>query len=211
MKKRVKVWDVPTRVFHWGLVVSVTGSIVTVKLGGDWLGVHALFGYVALGLLVFRVIWGVVGSTYSRFSNFLYPPKAVLRYMRGADKRQHLGHNPMGGLSVFAMLGVLGFQALSGLFTNDNIAFEGPLARFIRSDWSSTLTGLHQRNQWLIYGLIGLHIAAVLFYTLIKHKRLIPAMLHGQVSVLESLLTSRMTSRLDSRLSLRREYKPPRR
>lgn len=181
--KRVKVWDAPLRLFHWGLLVCVTGCIVTIHLGGDWMEWHARFGYGAAGLLAFRLLWGFIGSRHSRFVSFIFRPSETVRYVRGQSTRHHLGHNPLGALSVFAMLAVLGFQAFGGLFTSDDIFFEGPLAHLIASDWVSTLTGLHKSNQWLIYGLIGMHVGAVLFYTLVKREALITAMVHGRKSL----------------------------
>jgi cytochrome b len=183
-KKRVLVWDWPTRLFHWALVISVTASIVTIKLGGDWMDMHAYSGYTAVGLLVFRVIWGLVGSHHSRFKSFFPTPRAIWLYLRGRGPRYD-GHNPLGALSVFAMLASLIFQAVSGLFTNDDIFFEGPLAKYISSDLASTLTGLHRANEWVLYVLLGLHIAAILFYTVAKRQKLIPAMLHGHKTLNE--------------------------
>lgn len=175
-----KVWDWPLRLFHWGLLVCVAGCITTIKLGGDWMDWHVRFGYGAAGLLAFRLVWGFVGTRHSRFSNFAFTPRETLRYAQGRATTRYKGHNPLGALSVYAMLAALVFQASSGLFTNDDIAFEGPLAHWLPSAWVSTVTGLHKTNQWLIYGLIGLHIAAIAFYTVVKREKLIGAMVHGK-------------------------------
>ncbi len=176
----VKVWDWPLRLFHWGLLVCVLGCITTIKAGGDWMDWHVRFGYGAAGLIVFRLVWGVVGTRYSRFSSFSFTPRETWRYARGRSHTYYRGHNPLGALSVFAMLTVLGFQAFGGLFTSDDIAFEGPLAHLLPSAWVAGITGLHKANQWLIYGLIGLHVAAISFYTLVKREKLIAAMVHGK-------------------------------
>src|SRR5690606_12263006 len=120
-----------------------------------------------------------VGPRYARFSQFLRAPRAILRYLRGEP--QPPGHNPLGGWSVAAMLGVLGFQAGSGLFANDDILTEGPLARLVDESLSSTLTGLHQANAWLIYVLLGLHLAAVAWYVGWRRKRLIRPMVSGDM------------------------------
>lgn len=176
----VKVWDWPLRLFHWGLLVCIAGCITTIKLGGDWMDWHVRFGYGAAGLLAFRLVWGFVGTRHSRFSNFSFTPRETMRYAQGRSHTHYKGHNPLGALSVFAMLAVLGFQAFGGLFTSDDIAFEGPLAHWLPSAWVSSITGLHKANQWVIYGLICMHIAAITFYTVIKREKLIGAMLHGK-------------------------------
>ncbi|MEY4564797.1 MAG: hypothetical protein RLZZ618_4074 [Pseudomonadota bacterium] len=159
----VKVWDWPLRLFHWGLLICVAGCITTIKLGGDWMDWHVRFGYCAAGLLAFRLVWGFVGTRHSRFSSFSFTPRETVRYAQGRSKSHYEGHNPLGALSVFAMLAALLFQAFGGLFTSDDIAFEGPLAHWLPSAWVSTITGLHKANQWLLYGLIGTHLAAITF------------------------------------------------
>lgn len=175
----IKVWDWPLRLFHWGLLACVAGCVVTIKLGGDWMEWHVRFGYGAAGLLAFRLVWGFVGSRHSRFRNFMFSPRETLRYAGGRSTTRYHGHNPLGALSVFAMLAVLLFQAFGGLFTSDDIAFEGPLAHLLPGAWVSSITGLHKANQWVIFALIGLHVLAVLYHTLVKREKLVAAMLHG--------------------------------
>ncbi|MFN3579727.1 MAG: cytochrome b/b6 domain-containing protein [Pseudomonas sp.] len=177
---RVKVWDLPLRLFHWLLVLAVIGALVTVNLGGNWMIWHGRFGMAVFALLVFRLVWGVLGSTHSRFINFFPTPGRLLGYLRG--QWQGLGHNPLGALSVFALIGLFGFQAASGLVSSDDIAFSGPLSRAVSSDLSSLLSGWHRRTEELIYLLVGLHVLAIAVYRL-RGERLVGPMIHGRKEV----------------------------
>ncbi|MEH6560395.1 MAG: cytochrome b/b6 domain-containing protein [Marinobacter sp.] len=179
----ISLWDLPTRLFHWLLVLSVTGSLVSVNLGGTWMVWHERFGLTVIGLLSFRVVWGVVGSTHARFFEFVPAPASIAAYLKG--EWQGLGHNPLGALSVIAMLGLLGFQAVTGLFATDAIAFDGPLYRAVSSSWNDTITSWHKLTEWFIYGLIGLHTASVVFYTFVKKDNLIAPMITGRKAVSE--------------------------
>ncbi|MBU2875296.1 cytochrome b/b6 domain-containing protein [Marinobacter salexigens] len=179
--KSISLWDLPTRLFHWLLVLAVTGSLVTVSLGGTWMQWHERFGLTIVGLISFRLVWGIVGSTYARFLQFIPGPSAISAYLKGEWKG--LGHNPLGALSVLAMLGLLGFQAVTGLFATDAIAFNGPLYRAVSSGWNETITSWHKLTEWFIYGLIALHVASVLFYTLVKKDNLIAPMISGRKRV----------------------------
>ncbi len=177
-RKRILIWDWPTRLFHWLLVVCVVGAVVTVKLGGGWMTWHERFGLAILGLLAFRLIWGFVGSTHARFASFFPTPGRLLAWFRGRWDRA--GHTPLGALSVLTMLLAFAFQATTGLFADDDIAFSGPLRRAVDSAMASRLTGWHQQMEWVIYGLVSLHIAAVAFYSLILKKPLIRPMITGR-------------------------------
>ena len=174
-QRSIRVWDLPTRLFHWLLAAALVGSFVTIKTGELlW---HALFGQCVLTLLLFRLVWGFIGGRYARFSQFVRGPSAVLNYLRGGPVAP--GHNPLGALSVIALLGVLLFQAGSGLFANDDIAFEGPLARYVSNAVSSALTTWHRRNEVIILGLVALHVGAILYYRFIRGKNLIGPMIRG--------------------------------
>lgn len=174
-----RVWDLPLRLFHWSLAVLIVVSLVTQQIGGNAMEWHFLSGYAVLALLLFRLAWGLVGSRYARFSSFLYAPAEILAYLRGTARRYH-GHNPLGSLSVFALLGVVLAQAISGLFANDDIASEGPLVKFISKDWSDSFTWFHKAVSGnLIYALIGLHIAAIVYYYLRKKQNLVKPMITG--------------------------------
>lgn len=181
LKSTIRVWDLPTRIFHWSLVISVVAAFITVKLGGLWMDWHIRFGLATLVLIVFRFIWGLTGPRYARFGSFVRGPRAIADYVRGHTPHI-VGHNPLGSLSVVAILLVFGFQAFSGLFANDDIMVEGPLA-FLSSRWSGTLTGLHKLNEWIMIGLVCLHVGAVLWHRVIRREKLIEAMIHGNAQV----------------------------
>lgn len=179
----VRVWDLPTRSFHWLLAAAVTGSVVSAKIGGGAMVWHFRFGYVVLTLVCFRLLWGVLGGRWSRFASFTYAPATVLRYLRGrAAPAEHLdvGHSPIGAASVFALLGILAVQLGTGLVADDEIANQGPLYKFVSSETALTATSWHKSwGQWLLLGLVALHIAAIVFYLLKKHTDLITPMLRG--------------------------------
>ena len=158
-ERDVPVWDLGIRFFHWALVILVTTSVVTIKL--DALTYHTWSGYGVLTLLVFRLLWGIFGGTHARFASFVAGPGRVLAYLKDVFKRDRhvgwLGHNPLGALSVLAMLAALLFQAVSGLFTNDDdFAFEGPLYKWAGKEISDRLTHWHHFNETIIYVLVGL-------------------------------------------------------
>ncbi len=187
--KSIRLWDLPTRLCHWLLVVAVTGALVSIKLGGTWMIWHERFGLAIVALLSFRIAWGIIGSTYARFHHFVPGPRSVMTYMKG--QWQGVGHNPLGALSVLAMVGLLGFQAITGLFATDAIAFNGPLYQAVSSSWNDTITGWHKLTEWYIYGLIALHIVMVFFYTLIRKDNLITPMITGRKTVSNKTLVGR--------------------
>ncbi len=174
---RVRIWDLPTRLFHWLFAVAVIGAFVSVKVGGLWMDYHLLFGYAALGLLIFRVLWGFVGPRNVRFSQFVKGPTAILRYLR--DPRRMAGHNPLGGWSVLALLLAVGIQVTTGLFASDGIFTEGPLASRISGELSDQLTSIHHSNEIVIMILVGLHLLAIVFYGLFKRQNLTGPMITG--------------------------------
>lgn len=189
---KVRVWDLPTRLFHWALAVCVIGLVITGTLGGNAMVWHFRFGYSVLTLLLFRIIWGLVGGRWSRFNTFIYTPKSVLKYLKGQGKPEHgIGHSPIGAASVFAMLAVLLAQVGSGLLSDDEIAFAGPLARFVSNATVSLSTSYHKNiGKWVLLALVLLHIAAIIFYLRRKHN-LVGAMLHGDKSLLLAAPPSR--------------------
>jgi cytochrome b len=176
---RVRVWDLPTRLFHWLLAALVTCSVVTAKLGGLWLDWHMRSGYAILALLVFRLLWGVAGSRHARLVHFVRGPRIVLAYLRGRHLHDGAGHNPLGALSVVAMIAVLLLQASTGLFTNDGSFTEGPLAKLVSSATGERLSTIHRWGELAIYALVGLHLAAVFFYLAVKRDNLIGPMITG--------------------------------
>lgn len=188
---KVRVWDLPVRLFHWLLAILVTAAIVTVKIGGNALQWHFYCGYAILSLLAFRVLWGVLGTRFARFSSFGASPSAVVNYLgelKSGRNRRYLGHTPIGSLSVIAILIVVLLQVSSGLFSNDDIASEGPLVKFISKELSDRISWFHTDvNAWLIYGLIGIHIAAVAFYFFRKKENLVTPMVTGDKEWGESI------------------------
>jgi cytochrome b len=176
--KATRVWDLPLRAFHWSLLITVVGLFVTAKIGGGAMKWHFYCGYLALALLVFRVVWGFMGSRYARFASFPPNPVAAWHMFRGEHKHT-LGHNPMGALSVYGLLVSLGFQAVSGLFSNDDIAAEGPLAVKVSRALSDQITGLHKINEKIIIALVLTHFAAIMYYRFVKNNNLITAMVTG--------------------------------
>ncbi|ODT35547.1 MAG: hypothetical protein ABS55_08655 [Lautropia sp. SCN 70-15] len=174
----VRVWDLPTRLFHWGLAACVIGSLVTINLGGNAVAWHFRFGYAILTLLIFRLAWGFVGPRYARFASFPPNPMAALRYLRGQE-RSVAGHSPLGALSVYALLLSLAFQAGTGLFANDAIMWDGPLRNTVSNATSDWLTSLHKTNRFVLLGLIALHLAAIAYYALLERKPLVRPMITG--------------------------------
>jgi cytochrome b len=179
----VRVWDLPTRLFHWALVLCFVGSFVTVKIGGSAMTWHLRFGYAVFALLAFRLLWGFVGGRWSRFASFVYSPATLLRYLRRQSRsEEHLevGHTPLGSASVFAMLLFLSAQVASGLFADDEIATTGPMNRFVSTSTGLLLTGYHKSiGQWVLIGLVLLHVAAILTYWLRLRRDLIGPMISG--------------------------------
>jgi cytochrome b len=179
---RIFVWDLPLRLFHWLLVLLIVVSWASVTIGGNAMQLHLLSGYAVLALVLFRILWGFLGSTHARFASFLRSPAAAIAYVRSLcsnDAKRHLGHNPAGGWSVILMLTVLLAQAGTGLFANDDIAVTGPLAKLVSKALSDRITGIHHLNVKLLYALIGLHLSAVAYYFFYKHENLVHSMFTG--------------------------------
>ncbi len=183
----VRVWDVPTRLFHWALALLVTANVVTGKfdsvLGPATLEWHRRFGYAILALVAFRLVWGFAGGTHARFASFLRGPAEVLGYARRLAAREQpvsVGHNPLGGWSVVAMIAAVALQAGTGLFlVQEDYAFSGPLSRFVSGATSDRLGAVHKANFWVIAGLVALHLAAVIAHTVRWREDLVGAMLSG--------------------------------
>lgn len=191
---RIQLWDLPVRIFHWSLLVAVGTAIVTGQLGGSWMGVHGKAGLAIIGLVVFRILWGFAGSTYARFATFVPTPGQLQAYLRG--QWRGAGHNPLGALSVLALLGLLALQAGTGLLGNDDIAFAGPLAGLVSETLSSRLTGLHHQLATVLYALLVLHVSAIVFYERVKKDKLVKPMLTGWKEVAASAKPPRQAAPL---------------
>jgi cytochrome b len=191
----VRVWDLPTRLFHWTLAACVIGSVVSAKVGGNAMVWHFRLGYVVLSLLAFRLVWGLIGGRWSRFASFVHAPSTLKRYLAGrhtADEHLDVGHNPLGALSVLAMLGLLAAQVSSGLFADDDISNTGPLVKFVSGSTSSLLTSWHKQfGQWLILALVALHVAAIAVYFWRKQQNLVAPMLSGDKTLPASVPPAR--------------------
>jgi len=180
--RRVRVWDLPVRLFHWSLVLLMVLLYVTAEVMGDAIDRHALAGYAVLTLVLFRLLWGFVGGTHARFGDFLRGPGATLSYLRALARRDGdtvPGHNPLGGWMIAILLAGLGTQAVLGLFSNDDILFDGPLRHLVTKETSDLLTGLHHQLFPILLGLVAAHVAAVIFHKLYKGENLVPAMFTG--------------------------------
>jgi cytochrome b len=181
----VRVWDLPTRFFHWALVLCVISLFVTAKIGGAAMAWHFRFGYCVLVLLLFRLCWGFVGGHWSRFSTFLHSPSGVIRYLRGQGTPDlGIGHNPLGAGSVLAMLFFLLLQVASGLISDDEIAASGPFTSLVPGAWVSRATFYHADvGQFVLITLLGLHIGAILFYLWRKRLNLVRPMILGDKAI----------------------------
>lgn len=187
--KKIPVWDLPTRLFHWLLVGCLCFSFITALVENlQDTELHMMSGYTILGLILFRLGWGFWGGTYARFSQFLKGPRicaAYLRHLFSPERKNesthndYLGHNPAGGWMIVIMLVIILVQITTGLFANDDILYEGPLAYKVSDDTSSLLTVLHKQNYYFLLCLIFFHLAAIVFYRIFKRQSLVKPMLTG--------------------------------
>lgn len=177
--ERVRVWDLPTRLVHWALAVLVVVAWLT---GGEQMNIHRYAGYGILGLVVFRLYWGVAGGSTARFSQFVKGPGAVLAYVRGwRGAPASFGHNPLGALSVLLLILLLISQLGLGLFAVDVDGLEsGPLARFVDFETGRKAADLHELNFRLLQAAVALHLAAIAVYAVFKRRNLVKPMVTGQ-------------------------------
>ena len=183
--RKIRVWDLPTRLFHWSLAACIIGSLVSVNLGGNAVGWHFRFGYAILALLLFRLAWGFVGPRYARFHSFPPSPSAALRYLRGGSG-QGPGHTPLGAFSVYALLLALGVQVGTGLFATDDIMWDGPLKALVSNATSNWLTAVHEVNRFVVIALVVLHLAAIAWYSWVRRRPLVRPMIVGDKTIGES-------------------------
>ncbi len=179
----ITVWDLPTRLFHWALVVLIALQYASGEFELLPMAWHYWLGYATLALIVFRVLWGFFGSGTSRFAEFVRGPVAVARYalasLRGREPRV-VGHNPLGGWSVLLMLASILVQSISGLFASDDLTESGPLAARVSDDTVKWMTRVHHYNRYVLLMLIVLHLTAVLLHWLMRHENLVAPMWHGR-------------------------------
>ena len=177
----LRIWDLPTRLFHWALAACVVGLIVSGKVGGDAMVWHFRLGYAVLTLLIFRLLWGLMGGHWSRWTQLPLWPQQVWAYLKGVSQVSFAGHNPLGSWSIVAMLLVLGFQVGTGLVSDDEIANAGPLSTWVSGAWVTWATSWHKQwGQWLVVFLVVLHLGALIWYRFRQREFLVSAMLHGQ-------------------------------
>ncbi len=191
-KKRVAVWDLPTRLFHWILVGLFVAMWITGTNGSmDW---HVRLGEIILALLLFRIVWGIIGSRHSRFADFVVGPRAGLAHLReilrvarmgamGADGKPHAGHTRLGGWMILLLLIFLLAQCVSGLFATDEITTDGPLTHLVDGRTARALTVYHSLAFDVLLALAGIHILAALFYLVRKHENLILPLITGRTEL----------------------------
>jgi cytochrome b len=195
----VRVWDLPTRLFHWCLVVCFVGLVITGQIAGEVMVWHFRLGYAVLTLLLFRLVWGLVGGHWSRFATFIPSPRTLLAYLRGQSQPAHtVGHNPLGALSVLALLGFALLQVAAGLMSDDEIAVSGPLVSKVPGEWVSMATFIHTEViKVVLIVLVALHVLAIVFYKVKKSENLVRPMILGdkEVSTLQQSSNDTITSR----------------
>ena len=187
----VRIWDLPTRLFHWFLLACVVGLVVTGNVGGNAMVWHFRLGYAVLTLVLFRLLWGVVGGHWSRWSQLPLAPARVWAYLRGRAP-ESAGHNPLGSWSVLLMLGWLLLQVGTGLVSDDEIANAGPLSALVSGNTVSLATAWHKGpGKLVLLALVLVHVGAIVWYRVRRQQSLVPAMVHGDKSLPEATPASR--------------------
>lgn len=194
--KKVRVWDLPTRLFHWGLALCIVLLVVSGEVAGDAMQWHFRFGYAALTLVLFRLVWGIVGGHWSRFSSFVPSPATLLAYLKGErSPLQSVGHNPLGALSVLALLAMALVQISAGLMSDDEIATAGPLVSKVSGQMVSLATWMHTGlSKVLLIVLVILHVGAIAWYKVKKGEDLVRPMVTGDKSLALDVEASRDTA-----------------
>ncbi len=189
----VRIWDLPTRLFHWALATCVVGLVITGNVGGDAMAWHFRLGYAVLTLVLFRLAWGVFGGYWSRWSQLPVSPASVLAYIQGQSSTRHLaGHSPLGSWSVLALMLFLSLQVATGLVSDDEIATMGPLSSLVPGAWVSLATSWHKSwGKLILIVLVVSHLLAIAWYRWGKQQPLVPAMWHGDKTLPEAVPPSR--------------------
>lgn len=180
MTEKHLIWDLPLRIFHWSFAVTVIASWYTAEQGADLIEIHIKLGFVALALLVFRVLWGIIGPKHARFTQFFPSPKKLLGYLKNSkSQRTTPGHNPLGAMMVVLMILLISIQAISGLFINDDVFSSGPYYGSISNELEKVMRFLHHNTFDFMIAAIGLHLAAVAYYWRVKKQNLVLPMITG--------------------------------
>ena len=186
---RVKLWDPALRLFHWALVICVVTTWVLGRFGPNIMTLHFYLGYAVIGLLAFRLVWGLVGPAPARFTHFIFGPRTTLAYMSKVARREPSywpGHNPMGALAAFGLLALLAVQVATGLFTDpEDYVNVGPLAQHVDIETARAALSWHYRGSLALLALVGLHVGAIAFYKLWKREDLVRPMITGWKAVRE--------------------------
>lgn len=183
MSKKSLVWDLPLRLFHWLFAVSILASWYTSEQEGEMVNIHMQLGYFILGLVIFRLVWGFVGSKHSRFIQFLPTPMRIKIYMAKSNNKEqahYAGHNPLGSLMVFLMILLVLLQAISGLFINDDIFSSGPYYGVLSEEMGKVMKYIHHNAFDFMIVAMALHIAAILYYRFNKKIDLVTPMITGK-------------------------------
>jgi cytochrome b len=190
---KVRIWDLPTRLFHWCTALCFVGLVVSGEIAGEAMVWHFRLGYALLALLIFRIVWGLVGGYWSRFSSFVTGPGAILRFVRNpAAQGFSVGHNPLGSLSVLSLLFFLLLQVIAGLMSDDEVFISGPLVGKVPAAWVQRATFFHTAvGKVVLIGLTVLHVLAIAWYRFRKNENLIAPMISGDKEVLQSVIASR--------------------
>jgi len=181
--EKLYVWDLPVRIFHWTLALSIVGAYVTNRLGVAYFKYHVWFGYLILLLVCCRLVWGIVGTRHALFRNFIQGPVQTTKYTFAVLKGKsvhYVGHNPLGAWMVIFLLGTLLIQSVTGLFSNDEIFNVGPLYGYVAKETSLNLTSIHRQLFYLIIIAVVFHVVAVLAHHFLKKEPLIVAMITGR-------------------------------
>ena len=176
--RRVRVWDLPTRIFHWSLAISVFAAFISVKIGGNAMVWHSRFGMAVLALLLFRLVWGFIGPEHALFRSFVRGPATIFAQIRGKTTTV-VGHAPVGAIAIIFVIVLFTLQSVLGLFTTDEIASDGPLVKHVSSDFVSFATKWHQLTEWALIALVVSHIGAVIVHRVVHRHDLITPMLTG--------------------------------
>ncbi|KGJ91992.1 cytochrome b/b6 domain-containing protein [Colwellia psychrerythraea] len=181
MTEKHLIWDLPLRIFHWGFALTILAAWYTAEQGADLVEIHMKLGFVALGLIAFRVLWGVIGPKHARFSQFIPSPSKLIAYLRPSKtNKSTAGHNPLGALMVILMILLISTQAISGLFINDDVFSSGPYYGSISNDLEKVMKFLHHNVFDFMIAAIVLHIAAITFYWRVKKENLVLPMITGK-------------------------------